>query len=106
MEEMFLRNFFQYFEEYRRAKQQPSPFQLLLFLYKQLAIPCPGPAWLGLWLSLLFVYVRGFIIGEWLLGYKKTYSEYYQSQKEKQEAGMHPWCQVSPRSRQISYCST
>jgi hypothetical protein len=59
MKETFLRNFFQYFEECRKAKQQLSPFHLLLFLYKRLAIPCPGPAWLGVWLSLLFVYVGG-----------------------------------------------
>jgi len=33
----------------------------------------------------LFMFVAGVVIGEWLLGYKGTYPEYYQSGEEKEK---------------------
>ncbi len=79
-EERFFRNFFGYLEDCRRAGNQPSVFQLELFLYTvdgPLAIPCPGPDGVKWWVSRVVMVLLGVVIGEWVLGYKRTYPEYY-----------------------------
>jgi mannose-6-phosphate isomerase-like protein (cupin superfamily) len=86
MEERFFRNFFGYLEDCHKAKQSPSLFQILLFLHTvdgPLAIPVPGPAWLGRQISWVFMVVLGVVVGEWLLGYSGTYSAYYTDDKDK-----------------------
>ena len=86
MEERFFRNFFQYLDDCRKAKQSPSPFQLFRFLYSvdgPLAIPVPGSAWLGRQVSWAVMVVMGKVVGEWLLGYQGSYEEYYAGAKGK-----------------------
>jgi len=86
MEESFFRNFFGYLDDCRKAKQEPSIFQLLRFLYSvngPLAVPCPGPKWIGRQVSWLLAFVAGVVVGEWLLGYQASYPEYYQGKKGK-----------------------
>jgi mannose-6-phosphate isomerase-like protein (cupin superfamily) len=81
VEEDFFRNFFGYIEDCNRAGLKPSFFQVQLFVHViegPLAVPIPGPDWLKWWASKLFCLVTGVIIGEWLLGYKRSYPEYYQ----------------------------
>jgi mannose-6-phosphate isomerase-like protein (cupin superfamily) len=86
MEERFFRNFFGYLDDCRKAKQSPSPFQMFRFLYGvngPLAVPVPGPAWVGRLVSWVFMIVMGLLIGEWLLGYRGSYEEYYDVRKDK-----------------------
>lgn len=80
VEEEFFRNFFGYLEDCRLSKVSPSLFQLQLFLHTvdgPLAIPIPGPDWFKWWISRLFCLLTGVVIGEWLLGYQRSYPEYY-----------------------------
>ena len=86
MEERFFRNFFGYLDDCRKAKQSPSLFQLMRFLYSvnaPLAIPVPGPAWVGRQVSWVVVLIMGLVVGEWLLGCKESYDEYYAGKKVK-----------------------
>lgn len=79
-EEQFFRNFFGYLEDCRKQGSQPSIFQLELFLHTidgPLAIPCPGPDGIKWWVSRIMMLFLGVVIGEWVLGYKRTYPEYY-----------------------------
>jgi mannose-6-phosphate isomerase-like protein (cupin superfamily) len=86
MEESFFRNFFGYLEDCRKASVEPSLFQLERFLYSMdvpLAIPVPGPEWLGRAVSWSFMVVTGVVVGEWMLGYKGSYPEYYVGEVDK-----------------------
>ena len=86
MEVSFFRNFFGYLEDCRKAKMEPSIFQILRFLYAvdgPLAVPCLGPRWMGRQLSWLVMYLAGVVVGEYLLGYKGSYMEYYADAKGK-----------------------
>jgi len=79
-EEQFFRNFFGYLDDCRKHGSQPSIFQLELFLHTvdgPLAIPVPGPDSVKWWVSRLMMLFLGVIIGEWVLGYQRTYPEYY-----------------------------
>jgi mannose-6-phosphate isomerase-like protein (cupin superfamily) len=85
MEERFFKNFFGYLDDCRKAKQNPSIFQMFAFLYSMnapLAIPVPGPAWMGRQVSWLVMLVMGLVIGQWLLGYRPSYEEYYHDRKK------------------------
>jgi hypothetical protein len=89
MEERFFRNFFGYLDDVRKAGQAPSIFQLMRFLYTvdgPLALTVFGQksTWLGRQLSWLLMVVIGVVIGEWLLGYKGTYLEYYNPKAAKE----------------------
>jgi mannose-6-phosphate isomerase-like protein (cupin superfamily) len=80
IEERFFRNFFGYLEDCTRSGVSPSIFQLELFLHTvdgPIAIPVPGPDSLKWWASRIFCLILGVVIGEWLLGYKRSYPEYY-----------------------------
>jgi mannose-6-phosphate isomerase-like protein (cupin superfamily) len=88
MEERFFRNFFGYLDDVRKAGQQPSIHQLFRFLYSvngPLAVPVPSAKsnWISRLVSWLVMVVAGVLIGEWMLGYKGTYPEYYIGDKEK-----------------------
>lgn len=70
-------------DDCRKAKLEPSLFQLLRLLYDisgPLAVPIPIPmlpAFVGRSVSWALCYVGGVVIGEYLLGYQVTYPEYY-----------------------------
>ena len=84
-EERFFRNILGYLEDCRLEGTAPSLFQLELFFHTidgSLAIPVPGPDWLKWWISRLFMLLTGVVIGEWLLGYKRSYPEYYQENSQ------------------------
>jgi hypothetical protein len=86
VEEKFFRNFFGYLEDCRVQGASPSLFQLELFLHTvstPLAIPILGPDWLKAWVSKAVMLVLGVAVGEYLLGYKRSYPEY--SAEESQE---------------------
>jgi mannose-6-phosphate isomerase-like protein (cupin superfamily) len=83
LEEMFFRNFFGYLDDCISQKLSPSIFQLALFLDSvdmALAVPIPGPDWLKLRTSRSIGWFLGTVVGVWLLGYKKTYPEYYREE--------------------------
>lgn len=85
-EERFFRNFAGYMDDCKRAKMEPSLFQLELFLWTvdtPLGIPVPGPDWLKLYVSWGLCFMLGVVVGEWLLGYEKTYPEYYSEETSK-----------------------
>ncbi|KAI5467249.1 hypothetical protein BGZ63DRAFT_430665 [Mariannaea sp. PMI_226] len=81
-EERFFRNFFGYLDDCRKAGQQPSVFQLMVFLRGSntpLGLPI-GPSWLGIAASKTFMHVMG-MIGKWVFGYQESYDEYYRNKK-------------------------
>ncbi|KAG4425519.1 hypothetical protein IFR04_001438 [Cadophora malorum] len=83
-EQRFFRNFFGYLDDCKKAKTEPSLFQLLVFLYEAdtpLALPLPTE-WLGRAVSRAFLIVVA-IWGKYGLGYKATYSEYYEERKSR-----------------------
>ena len=85
MEEVFFRNVFTYFDDCRKAGVDPSVFQLLVWCrhcWMPMGLPIPGPEWFNLLGNTVLMFVFGFI-GEFLLGYKATYPEYY-DEKAKQ----------------------
>jgi hypothetical protein len=87
-EERFFRNFFGYIDDAQKAGQDPSIFQLCRFLY---TINCPvvlpglgdKSNFLARQASWLFMLVAGVVIGEWVLGYKSTYPEYFVGEEDK-----------------------
>ncbi len=83
-EQKFFRNFFGYLDDCKKAKEQPSFFQLMVFLHSAdtpLALPLPNE-WLGRVVSRAFlIVVAGW--GRWVLGYKQSYEEYYEEGKFK-----------------------
>lgn len=87
-EERFFRNFFGYFDDLRQTGQQPSFFQLCLFLYTiRCPVVMPGADqksnYIGRQISWLVMVIAGLVIGEWLLGYKKSYPEYFSDSEQK-----------------------
>ncbi|CUS15540.1 unnamed protein product [Tuber aestivum] len=82
-EEKFLRNSFSYGMDCKRDGNvgEPSPWQMLLFLWDAeifLAFPIKGvPRKIQRGVSWIVMFVGGVVIGERLLGYKRTYPEYY-----------------------------
>lgn len=78
-DEAFFRNFFGYLEDCRLSNIGPSIFQLGLFGHTvdgPLAIPVPGPDFVKAWVSRVFSFLLGIVIGEWILGYRRSYPEY------------------------------
>ena len=79
MEERFFRNTFSYMEDCRKAGMEPSIFQMMVFCmhnWMPLALPVPGPEWFSLVVNTILMVVVG-CVGEFLLGYKASYPEYY-----------------------------
>lgn len=83
-EQRFFRNFFGYLDDCKGAGAAPSLFQLMVFLRSAdtpLALPVGNEA-VGVWVSWVFmVVVAGW--GKWVLGYKESYPEYYESSKSR-----------------------
>lgn len=74
-----MRNFQSYLVDCDEQKMEPSPFQLILFLYTHeicLALPLP------LLLIKAIHHVAGFWVGARLLGYSASYPEYWKEQKQ------------------------
>lgn len=85
-EESFFRNFFGYIDDTLRAGQQPSLFQLCLFLVTMkapLALLGQKSTFIGRQMSWFVMVFAGIFVGEWLLGYKRTYPEYYLKSEQK-----------------------
>ncbi|KIW17536.1 hypothetical protein PV08_04730 [Exophiala spinifera] len=83
-EQRFFRNFFGYLDDCRKANSAPSLFQLMVFLHAAdtpLALPVPNET-LAFWVSRAFLIVMAFW-GRWMLGYKDSYPEYYETPKSK-----------------------
>jgi hypothetical protein len=85
MEERIFRNFLAYLGDCESLGHGPSIFQLLLFLYTvdgpPLAVQIPGR--LGRGVSWFVMFVAGVVVGEWLLGYRREYREYYAEENGK-----------------------
>ncbi|KAH8924714.1 hypothetical protein BT69DRAFT_55366 [Atractiella rhizophila] len=72
-DERFLRNLYSYFQDCEQSIVQPSLFQVLLFLHSADVLLADPPLWIAKGMNV----VVGVLIGEWLLGYRRTYPEYY-----------------------------
>ena len=86
-EQRFFRNFFGYLNDCKKAKTEPSIFQLMVFLHSaDTPIAVPVPAFLettvGVFLSSTLTAMLAFW-GSWVLGYQTTYPEYYEPNKSK-----------------------
>lgn len=83
-EQRFFRNFFGYLDDCRRTKRAPNLFQLLVMLDSAdtpVAVPMPFD-WLARLASRALT-TGGALVGRWLLGFRHTYSEYYEEGKSK-----------------------
>lgn len=79
MEERFFRNIFGYQEDCRKAGIKPSIVQLLVFCMHNWMLPgfpISGPERLNLLVNTTLIFVIGGF-GQFLLGYKAFYPEYY-----------------------------
>lgn len=91
MEERFFRNFFGYIDDTVKANQAPSFFQLCLFLHTfhaPVVVPGLGERsnFLARQISWFVMVFAGVLVGEWLLGYKRSYPEYYLDTKLKKKS--------------------
>lgn len=80
MEMRFFYNVFAYMDDCRRAKVPYSILQLCVFLadcWMPIDLGIPGPSWINLALSTLFIFTAA-AIGRSIFGYERTYQEYYQ----------------------------
>ncbi|KAK4561769.1 hypothetical protein LTR86_004448 [Recurvomyces mirabilis] len=81
--EKFFRNIYQYLDDCYFQNVSPSLPQLLLQLHSaEISMAFPGPTWLAHPLSYIFGLIVGVGIGQYLLGYKADYAEYYDSKRE------------------------
>jgi mannose-6-phosphate isomerase-like protein (cupin superfamily) len=81
-EQRFFRNFFGYLDDCRKARQEPSFFQLMVFLHDAdtpLAVPLPWE-WLGRVASRLLLWGAAYW-GRFVLGYGRSYEEYFEEKK-------------------------
>lgn len=80
---MFFRNIYSYLDDCYLQNVSPSLPQLLLMLDSaEISIAFPGPAFLARPASFMF----GVVFGRWLgtlLGYKSSYSEYWNGKEGK-----------------------
>ena len=84
MSEKFFRNLYSYLEDCGNQKVEPSLPQLLLFLDSaevSLAFSW-GPDWAMQWASWGLGVVVGRWLGQYVLGYRASYPEYYDSGRE------------------------
>lgn len=81
--EKFFRNVYSYLDDCYLQGVSPKLSQLLLFLDSaEMSVALPGPAWLAQKAS----YALGVVIGRWyggyVLGYKSSYPEYWDENRE------------------------
>lgn len=84
--ERFFRNLYSYLEDCGNQGVEPSPPQLLLFLHSaevSLAFSW-GPDWLMRGVSWGLGLVVGKWVGQYVLGYKESYPEYYDPEGKKE----------------------
>ncbi|KAF2152401.1 hypothetical protein K461DRAFT_146181 [Myriangium duriaei CBS 260.36] len=85
--ERFFRCIYSYLDDCHSQKVAPSLPQLLLMLHDaEISLAFPGPAWLMRWVSWGFGLVIGKGVGQYLLGYRSTYPEYYDPLRENKAA--------------------
>ncbi|KAL7265971.1 hypothetical protein RUND412_011498 [Rhizina undulata] len=86
-DEKFFRNIFSYQDDCRKRQASPSLPQMLLFMYDSdtcLALDIPLiPRLAQKALSRALNFVGGVVIGELLLGYKRSYPEYYEEKRHR-----------------------
>jgi hypothetical protein len=77
--ERFFRNLHSYLEDCHTHGAAPSLPQLLLFLHSaEVSLAFPGmPGFLSQWLGYGMGLVVGKLIGQYVLGYKESYPEYF-----------------------------
>ncbi|KAH7391559.1 hypothetical protein BKA64DRAFT_677899 [Cadophora sp. MPI-SDFR-AT-0126] len=83
-EQRFFRNFFGYLDDCKKAKMEPSLFQLFVFLHAAdtpLALPLPNE-WLGTIVSRILLTAVAFW-GRFMLGYQVSYPQYHEVRKSK-----------------------
>lgn len=84
MTERFFRNVYSYLDDCDTQEVAPSLPQLVLFLHAgEVSLAFPGPRWIANPISYVFGLVVGVGVGEYLLGYKRSYPEYYASATNK-----------------------
>ena len=77
------RNIYQYLDDCYIQGKSPALPQLLLQLHNaEISMAFPGPQWLAHPLSYVFGLVIGVWIGNYILGYKASYPEYYVGGRE------------------------
>jgi len=79
MEERFFRNVLMYFGDCQKHGIKPSVIQLMVFSmhnWMPVSLGIGFSEKLDLAVSLIFMVVTG-LVGEWLLGYRASYEEYY-----------------------------
>ena len=83
VDQRFFRNTFGYLDDCKKAKVEPSVFQLIVFAHAAdtpLALPAPfGIEVLGFWISRVFTIVMAFAGRQ--MGYQQSYPEYFQDKK-------------------------
>ncbi|KAF4554752.1 Hypothetical protein D9617_3g018200 [Elsinoe fawcettii] len=76
--ERFFRNIYSYLEDCTAQKVAPSLPQLVLMLHDaEISLAFPGPGVVQRWASWGFGVVVGKVLGEWVLGYRSSYAEYF-----------------------------
>jgi mannose-6-phosphate isomerase-like protein (cupin superfamily) len=83
-EQQFFRNFFGYLDDCKTEGCEPSIFQLMVFLHAAdtpLAVPLPWES-LGRVASRILLTAVAYW-GGWVLGYRQTYAEYYDTKKSR-----------------------
>lgn len=88
VDERLFRNFYTYLDDCARIGSQPNIFQILLFLHCAdtfLAVPGGLPRVLADRISWLMSWVGGVVVGEYLLGFRSSYEEYYSPPETKED---------------------
>ncbi|KAF2227027.1 hypothetical protein BDZ85DRAFT_230887 [Elsinoe ampelina] len=80
--ERFFRNIYSYLEDCTVQGVSPSLPQLALMLHDaETSLAFPGPGVVSRWLSWGFGVVVGKWVGEWWLGYRSSYPEYFDEER-------------------------
>ncbi|KAI9888195.1 MAG: hypothetical protein M1820_010239 [Bogoriella megaspora] len=93
-EERFFRNFFCYLNDCAKAGVPPSIYQLNTFLYDfkcPPAVSVPGPQWVKYWSTCFMCWWKGRVIGQFMLGYKNSYPEYYAGKPSEDKSQQVIW---------------
>jgi len=81
--EKFFRNLYTYLDDCWAQGKSPAIPQLLLFLHSaEVSLALPGPRWLSHPISYALGLVIGCWFGQYVLGYKASYPEYYDESRD------------------------